>query len=172
MAKKATKSISEDGNEITFDFADGDVENLNVKITDLNEAIVEKLAMHGLSAKLGDSYAGVDTVGEAREKAFGVWEDLVAGNWTTRVAGAGGPRVTQLAEALVRVASGRGKELSLESAVEALGKMPDEQKKGLRKMGEIKKAISAIKIEKLQAEVTTDPTEDDTAALNSLLGTS
>lgn len=169
MAKKATKSISEDGNEITFDFADEGVENLSAKITDLNEDIVGRLAMHGLSAKMGDSYAGVDTVGEAREKANGVWEDLVAGNWTTRVAGAGGPRVTQLAEALVSVAGARGKELTLEQAVEALGKMPDDQKKALRKSGEIKKAIAAIKIEKLQAEQANAPTEDDTSALDALL---
>lgn len=173
MAKKATKSISEDGNVLSFVFAEEGVDDLVATITELSEDIISRLAMHGLSAKMGDSYAGADTVSDARESAAKVLEELSAGNWTTRVAGAGGPRVTQLAEALVRVAGARGKELTLEQAVEALGGMPDEQKKGLRKSPEIKQALAEIKIEKLNVEAkkaSESETPADNTALDSLFG--
>ena len=170
MAKKATKSISEDGSILSFEFHEDGVDALSATITELDEEIIARLAMHGLSAKMGDSYAGVEKISECREAANRVWEDLVAKNWTTRVAGAGGPRITQLAEALSRVAMGRGKELTVDQAVTAVDAMPDEQKKALRKVPAIKEAIAQIKIERLQAETSVEATEADNSALDALLG--
>jgi hypothetical protein len=169
MAKKATKTISEDGSTIRFEFNDDAVEDLNAEMSTFSEDIVQRLAMHGLSAKMGDSYAGVETVAECRESALRVYDDLAAGNWTTRVAGTSGPRVTQLAEAFARVAQARGKELSLEAAVEAIGAMPDEQKKALRKVPAIRKAIADIKVEKLQKE-SEAAGEGDDSVLDAIFG--
>ena len=94
--------------------------------------------MHGLSQKLGDSYAGCEA-DEAFEKANGVATDLLAGNWSTRVA-ASGPRTTQLAEAL---AAATGK--SVEEAATVLEQMDDDQKKDLRKHPQIKVELAKIK---------------------------
>jgi hypothetical protein len=170
MTKKATKTINEEATILTFNFADEGVEDLVADIGQMSEGILQKLAMHGFSAKLGDSYAGSENAAEARSCAERVLEELAAGNWTTRVAGVSGPRVTQLAEALVRVATARGKTLTLEKAVEALAAMPDAQKTALRSAGEIKKALAEIKIERLEKEVQeTVPVEGETS-LDALFG--
>jgi len=172
MAKKATKSISEDGMTLTFTFHEEGVEPLSVDISELSDSIRDRLAMHGLSAKMGDSYAGVESVEECRNSAFRVWEDLRNGEWTARVAGTSGPRATQLALALIRVAANRGKELSLEQAVQALAAMPEEQKKQLRKTSEVRKAIQEIKMEQLEREAQRAEAEGegDSSALNALFG--
>lgn len=141
MAKKATKKIEGTAVVITFEET-GD--NLSVDLKDLKPEIVERLALHGLSQKLGDSYAGAEA-NEAFDKAAGVAKDLAEGNWTTRVA-AGGPRSTQLAEAL---AAATGK--SLEEAVAKLEDMDDEQKKALRSHPQIKAELARIKAEKAAA---------------------
>ena len=140
MAKKATKGI--EGDVLTITFEDG-----NVLTTDLNNIPAEiqsRLAMHGLSQKLGDSYAGAETE-EAFGKASGVAEDLLAGNWSTRVA-ASGPRSTQLAEALAAATS-----QPLEAAAAKLETMDDDQKKRLRAHPSIKMELAKIKATKAAA---------------------
>lgn len=134
MAKKATKSI--EGDLLTIAFETG--ETILANLADIPADILSRLAMHGMSQKLGDSYAGVDGA-EAAEKANGVLTDLLAGNWSTRVA-ASGPRTTQLAEAL---AAATGK--TLEEAAGVLENMDDEAKKDLRKHPQIKVHLAALK---------------------------
>ena len=141
MAKKATKKI--EGDVITITFTEGDP--LIASLNDLSDEIVHRLAMHGLSQKLGDSYASGE-VQEARERAVRVWEDLKSGNWTTRVAG-GGTRTSLLIEALIR-ATGK----SQEEVIARVEEMDDDEKKGLRKHPQVKKAMAEIKVERAAAE--------------------
>lgn len=135
MAKKASKKI--EGDVVTINFEETN-QTLTADLNKIPPEIQQRLAMHGLSQKLGDSYAGVDA-SEAFEKASAVLEDLTAGNWSTRVA-ASGPRTTQLAEALAEVT---GK--SVEEAAAKLEEMDDDQKKDLRKHPHIKAALATIK---------------------------
>jgi len=136
MAKKATKKV--DGDVISITFEHG--EALEVNLANIPAEIQQRLAMHGLSQKLGDSYAGCE-VEEAAEKANAVAKDLLEGNWSTRVA-ASGPRTTQLAEAL---AAATGK--TLEEAATAIEAMDDEVKKDLRKHPQIKVELTRLKAE-------------------------
>ena len=138
MAKKATKSI--EGDVITIDFEETE-QKLVADINDLPAEMISRLAMHGFSQKLGDSYAGC-TAEEAFEKASAVLQDLKDGNWTTRVAAAG-PRTTQLAEALAAV-TGR----TIEEAAAKLEEMDDDKKKDLRKHAQIKAKLAEIKAAK------------------------
>lgn len=138
MAKKATKKI--EGDLLAIHFEEGD-ETLSVDINNIPADIQSKLAMHGLSQKLGDSYAGCD-VGEAHEKAAAVLKDLLDGNWSTRVA-ASGPKATQLAEALATVTS-----QPLEKAAEVLEAMEKEEIATLRKHPDIQSALATIKLAK------------------------
>lgn len=140
MAKKATKTI--DGDVITIRFEETN-EELQCNINDIPAEIISRLAMHGLSQKLGDSYAGADA-GESFARANAVAGDLKDGNWSTRVA-ASGPRTTQLAEAL---AAATGK--SLEEAASKLETLDDDAKKGLRAHPQIKVELAKIKAVKAQ----------------------
>jgi hypothetical protein len=134
MAKKATKTI--DGDVLKIVFEGG--EEISVNLGSIPPEIQTRLAMHGLSQKIGDSYAGVEAT-EAFAKASAVAEDLLAGNWSTRVA-ASGPRATQLAEAL---AAATGKTMEEASAV--LEGMDEDAKKDLRKHPQIKVQLATIK---------------------------
>ena len=138
MAKKAEKTI--DGDIITIKFLETN-EELVVDINDIPAETISRLAMHGLSQKLGDSYAGADAA-ESFARADGVAGDLRDGNWSTRVA-ASGPRTTQLAEAL---AAATGK--TLEEAAAKLETLDDDAKKGLRAHPQIKVELANIKAKK------------------------
>ena len=143
MAKKATKSI--EAQVLTIKFANDTV--LVVRLTDIPEATIGQLAMHGLSQKIGDSYAGADSIDEASTAAGRVAEDLKAGNWSVRVAGSGAPRVTLLAEALAKLTNN-----SMEDSLEAVNELNDDQKKALRKDDRVKEAIAEIKYERAKAK--------------------
>lgn len=138
MAKKTEKKI--EGDIISVKFIETQ-EELSVNINDIPAETISRLAMHGLSQKLGDSVAGVDG-SEMLARMTGVAEDLKAGNWSVRVA-ASGPRTTQLAEAL---AAATGK--TLEEAAAKIETMDDDAKKGLRAHAQIKVQLANIKARK------------------------
>lgn len=62
---------------VTWSWEDGT--ETNVLLEDLSQNIVLELAMHGLSQKLGDSYASAMTVAEAKEKFNATLANLKAG---------------------------------------------------------------------------------------------
>lgn len=160
--KKAKVAI--EGNVLTILFAHG--EELTVNAAELPNNIKEACLMHGIKQKVCDSYAGCETPEEALERASGVVQALSAGDWSTRVAGEGGTRVTQLARALAMV-TGR----TLEEAVEVVSEMNDEVKKTLGANPEIKQAIAEIQAQKAReaaeaAKNTTGPSIADILAGN------
>jgi hypothetical protein len=161
MAKKATKTI--DGNVVKLEFVDGTV--VDFDLSSASDEIKTKLALHGASQKIGDSYAGAEDVETAIGAATRVRDDLIAGNWTAaRAGGGGGVRTTLLAEALSRIASEQtGREVSVAEATEVIGEMSDEQKSALRKDSAVKAAIAAIKLEKAEAEA--EGSESSVAAM-------
>ena len=145
MAKKATKSIED--NVVTVNFMDAAETKVKGALSDFSDEIVMKLALHGLSQKLGDSYAGAETIEAAIESAQRVLTDLQAGNWTAaRASGGGGVRTTLLAEALAAVASAKtGREITVAEAKEQLDSLSDEQKKAVRKDPAIELEMANIK---------------------------
>lgn len=134
MAKKAEKKI--EGEVLSISFATG--EALSIGLADVPSDTLTRLAMHGLSQKVGDAYAGGEPE-EAYARAAAVVADLLAGNWTTRVA-ASGPKATQLAEALA-LATGK----TMDEAAAVLETMDEDQKKDLRKHPQIKVQLATIK---------------------------
>ena len=143
MAKKATKKTTDTGIEIAFESG----ETLAVNLEELNPEIVTKLAIHGLSQKVGDSYAGAE-LSEAHELAAGVVERLVAGDWqAARASGGGTPRTSILVEAL---SAATGKEL--DQALEVIKGMSDDQKKELKKHPAIAKEFTRITAERAVAK--------------------
>lgn len=133
MAKVATKDIS--GNVLTINFANG--EKLVADILRMSPEIRDRLAMHGLSQKLGDAYASAESVAEAAGNAQEAWENLLRGDWATRATGG------ILAEALSR-AAGR----TVEECREVLRTMDEKKKRELAKSSPILDAIAAIRAER------------------------
>lgn len=136
---------------------------IRVNIADLPEDVVTRLAVHGLSQKLGDSYAGAGKEEQplvyAAKRVSEVAAQLVAGDW--RVTGEGGPRETLLAKALAR-ATGQALETCIEVLAGKQAELDNEEKlkkdnpwkqfqSALRGDPGIKEAINAIKLEEAEA---------------------
>lgn len=97
-ASVAKKSYGEDGQSAVFTFANG--HTLAVNLSDIPATIQQRLVLHGLGQKIGDSYAGVKgIVDDAIENAEAIVEMLKAGEWTERAEGVG-PRPSMVADAI------------------------------------------------------------------------
>lgn len=143
MAKKATKAITDTG--VGIDFENG--EHLTVKLTQCSEEIVRRLALHGLSQKLGDSYAGAEA-DEAYGLAENVAQRLIAGDWqAARASGGGTSRVSALVEAL---ATATGK--TIDEALAVIKEMSDDQKKQLRAHPSVTSELAKIAATKAAAK--------------------
>lgn len=140
--RKVTTTVEADS--ITFAFSTGEKDT--VKPSDFKPSIQKHLMLHGLRQKLGDSYSGEDA--DKCHKIFsGVLKALQEERWTVRVAG-GGPRISQLADALARVMK-----KPVDLCIEKIAGMSDEEKLATKKHPDIIVALAAIKLEKAQAEV-------------------
>ncbi len=139
--KKVSKELTETG--VKFTFATGEV--VEVEPKSLSADIQRHLILHGLSQKLGDAYSGEDA--DKCHAAFqGVLKNLQEGKWSDR-AGGGGPRISQLAEALSRATK-----QDVQLCVEKLAGMSDEEKKAVKGHPQIVVALAEIKLEKAQAD--------------------
>jgi hypothetical protein len=142
MAKKASKKVTDSGVEITFE--SGEV--VAVQLDQLSDGIITKLALHGLSQKVGDSYAGAE-LAEAHELAGSVVKRLIEGEWTQASTGGGVSRVSMLVEAL---AAATGK--TNDEALEVVKGMSEDQKKELKKHPAIAKELATIAAERAVAK--------------------
>lgn len=154
MAKStmASKQIADDLSGISINFEDG--EAVGVNLADLSDDIKLNLMLHGLSQKLGDTYAGVKDVVVAREKVKSVVARLFEGNWKA-VRTAGAARITDLVNALADVT---GK--SIEEAFEAVDAMEKDTKRKLRAHPQIKLRLAQIAAERAEKAAASDEGTD------------
>lgn len=76
---RITKSVNIDEMAVVFNFGHGPVQ---FRVDELPQEMVDRLILHGLSQKLGDSYASAGSTGaDPYECAQKVWDNLVEGNW-------------------------------------------------------------------------------------------
>jgi len=158
---------------VVLQFPDGTKAACNLE--DLSPEMVTRLAVHGLSQKLGDSYAGAaseeNPLAYAKSRVNDVLAQLASGDW--RVTGEGGPKVTLLARALARAT---GKDLSDCVAVIAAHDGDEDEgkafKKTLRGQPAIKEATAAIKLEDAQkaAKKTAGASDEQEQDLGALFG--
>lgn len=128
---------------LTFTAADGTVQTLTV--ADLPESIRLQAMFHGLSQKIGDSYAGAaseaDPEAYAKQCVREQIEQLLTGAWRAS-GGGGGPKHSHLVLAFAQVAG-----TTPDEAAEYIGKLDEKEQKELRKQPKIKVAIERLKIE-------------------------
>jgi len=137
MVMKAKKKLIEGG--VKFSFVDGT--ELVAMLEDIPAEIVSRLAIHGLSQKIGDSYAGDLSVEESRAVAEGVLQNLTSGLWGVKVSRGG-----KIVEALSRVT---GK--SLEACLEKWNGMDKDAQKAIRKHADIKRVLAEMEAEHADA---------------------
>lgn len=141
--RKVTKEVTD--SSVKFKFATG--EEVEVKPSDFPKEIQRALMLNGISQKLGDSYAGEDA-----DKCYPIFnavlDALKEGKWSRSGGGGGGARVSQIVEALARAAG-----VSVEEAIQKYATLSDEEKKGVRALPAVKKALNEIKLEKIQKEL-------------------
>lgn len=138
MAKIASKVMG-DG-FVRFEFADG--QYLQCDMNDLtSNDIIGRLALHGISQKVGDSYAGAEGITEARLMAEGVWKNLKAGVWALKAVRGG-----KIVEALHRIT---GK--AFDECLEKWASLGDDAQKALKKHPDIKRVMAEMEAERAKA---------------------
>ena len=143
---KCKKNIREDGSGVDFVFSHG--ETLAVNINELSEKTVNQLVCHGISQKIGDSYAGADSVEDAHKSANEMSVRLAAGEWKTVRSGGAAKTPTLLVEAMMRALN-----RSHEDVVELLEDKSTEDRSALQNHQQIKPFILEVKIELEQAKL-------------------
>lgn len=137
MAKVCKKSVLDNG--VKFAFTDG--QEMTCSLTDLPDDIVHKLAIHGLSQKVGDSYASAETVSLAFQAARATWGNLTAGVWAAKSQSGG-----MLAEVLCRMTGA-----SPEHIATKLGAMSEDELKVLKKSPKVVAALAELRAERARA---------------------
>jgi hypothetical protein len=98
----------------------------------VNEETRDRLALHGASQKIGDSYAGAKESGEdpikyATDAVNETIAQLYRNEWAIARSGGGAPRTSLLVQAYAAI-----KGVSLEEAQEVIGSLTDEEKKAVQ----------------------------------------
>ena len=75
---RVKKSVNVEKELVSFAF---ESETMEFKLADLSNEMVTRLALHGLSQKLGDSYADSTKITDPQTAACSVWSNLLEGNW-------------------------------------------------------------------------------------------
>lgn len=156
MAKKATKAtkryLNDAGEEsahakagfdtLQFTFNGGGVHR--VTLLEIPSTLHGILAMHGLSQKLGDTYAGDESVADAEESLTTMLERLKAGEWVSDRTGLG-PSPVLILEAIKAAKADAGLPHD-EAAAKEKYKTKEEREKAL--------SVPAVKshYERLRAE--------------------
>lgn len=140
-AKFAKKEYDLDTGVLEISFGNG--ETLEFDSNVLSEEIRKNLMLHGLSQKIGDSYAGAKgNFIEAINSAKSVFGSLSSGDWST-AGDEARPRLAELAEAIAKI-----KNVPLEKATAAVEKATDDQRKSWRSNAQVKAAIAQNRADK------------------------
>lgn len=144
-----SKNVSLEAKTVTFDF-DDQGENLVFDLNECDQDTIVRLALHGASQKIGDSYAGAKSKADeqnmtvpayARQQADGVITNLYNGDFNAG-GGGGGPRSSMLSQALAEVGG-----ISEAEAIAKIAEADDEVKKALKKHPQIKTVMARLQAE-------------------------
>ena len=142
------RSASTEAAALQFRFANG--QEVTVDLSKFPKEIVQAAAWHGVAQKIGDSYAGSETVDEAVERAQTMLENLEGGTWVaTRTAA--GPRPSLLVDAIVAAKTEAGQEVDPVAIAQKLKDQPDLKKNALQNPV-IKSHYDKIKAERAAAK--------------------
>lgn len=160
IASKTIVRENELPTNVVILFQDG--RRVDVSLNDIPSHIQRELIAHGLSQKLGDSYAGAKgNTSAAFAECSSVAEALLKGEWNRRGTGTGGI----LAEAIARLT-----QQALEEVQAVLADMDEETKKELMKRKDVKAMIAIIRAERAKAQLNNATPDDEEDSLGSMFG--
>ena len=143
---KAKKEILETEGKVTgvrFDFNNG--ETFTVTLDDIVQwNLLERFALHGVSQKLGDSYASQKDVGDAVEAFISTLNQVKSGKWSEGGEGGGGAGLSILVKALVE-ATGQ----TVEAVRATLDTLSQKEKLVLRADPALQPIIQRLEAEKV-----------------------
>jgi hypothetical protein len=153
MATKiAKKEAMENG--VKFTFSNGTI--IMATLDGIPFEMKERLAVHGLSQKLGDSYASANDKGwsvqDCADTVAEILHGLRAGIWSQ----AGGSGVNIMAEAIARML-----DKTAEQCAEILAAMTDDERKEMAKRDDVKAMVAQIKAERAKARLAATPGAGD-----------
>jgi hypothetical protein len=127
-----------------------DKSSISIDVNSLNEETKFRALIHGISQKVGDSYAGAKSDSNplefAKTAAKETIEQVLKGEWRAPSTSSG-PRESDLAKAL-SLATGE----TLEKAIEFIANLDDEAIKVLRKKPKVAAQLAAIAAQKAIAK--------------------
>ena len=152
MGKIATKVKLVAG--VRFNVSNG--ETVDVDVTTFPEDIQTKLAIHGLSQKLGDSYASASDKGMSIQDCVdGVNEivrSMAAGNWSAT----GSSGVSIMAEAIAVLL-----DKDIRQCADLIQGMTADERGAMSKRPDVKAEVARIKAARARAKLDTTPGGDD-----------
>ena len=172
MTIKMTKEVNAEELSVTFKADDEHV--LTCQLTDLNEDMIARFALHGISQQIGDLYAGLPKKAAAAEmkpidwiKAVlpETWDLRIAGDWSKKREGF--ERIADLVTALSEVT---GKDPA--TIKEGLEDRTKEEKAALRQVKAVKAVLLRLKAERATAAAEgfePEATEEDAAILEGFM---
>ena len=149
------KHVDVDARAVTILFEDD--RTVVINLDDLSDDMVRRAALHGLSQKLGDSYAGAKTATEdgadpvswSFEQADDMATRIKAGEWAApRAAGTGTASAPSILAEAVAMATGK----DVADVIKVLADATKEQKTALRKNPAVAKAIAEVKAKREAAK--------------------
>lgn len=118
--RKLIKTASAETMSVTIEVVGHDSDPVEYPLTELTPEIVDQLALHGLSQKLGDAAAGAKNAADAKSGISDTWDNLVAGKF--RGERAGGERMPSKKDTLDRLSQMEPEQAAAARlALEALG---------------------------------------------------
>lgn len=158
MAKQstiATKTIDFENGSFSFDFSDG--RSLSGFLSDFSPEVQAKLALDGIRHKVGDSYAGAKTVGDAYDAAQAMLAAIKSGDYrVAREGGGAAPTGGVIVDAIVRFKNAQGKPTTREAELAKWLTLSPEQRSQVSNLAAIKVLVLEIKREKLLAQAGAD----------------
>lgn len=150
----AKKGFDEDRREVFFEFANG--ERLAITLEAVHANNRDRALAHGLLQKIGDSYAGAESVDEAVESARSVIDMVSAGEWTAAREGIGSGG-GDLIKALIEV-TGRDEDTVRKVVLD----MDDDHRKATRAIPAVKAVLLRLSAERAAARAAKADTSDTT----------
>ena len=147
MPNRKFSKKSAEGTVVTFDFnGEGAVV---CGYTKLPTDIRHQLMLHGLKAKVGDSYAAAKSASVAKQAAEILWDQMMEGNWSLKGTGVSVSRYTQLQRAVARVMRDNGQLPSMDKIATAL--LTKSVQKSVAAQPAVKQALAAVKADDAKA---------------------
>ena len=146
----ATKEIDVAGKTVTFTFVNG--ESVVCKLADVPTEMQTRLALHGMSQKIGDSFAGVaketkesggDVAGNAIAAAKSELAKLVKGAWAER-SSSGSVKYVDLIEPLLHMAKKANKPTTREKLIANLADKKPSELSAIRQNGDYITAMAEL----------------------------